>query len=145
MATYQQGQVVVGSRVEAAPVVYGNTVTTDAGIVAGGGKPTVAALTPAGTAATITSQVGTDQAGSFVLTAGTFPTIGSIVSVTFATPLPAAPASVIVNAANTTSGTASAVVMAAGIQSTTGFTIYDSAALVLASTYLISYQVFRQN
>lgn len=127
------------------PVVHGGNLTTQAGIIAAGGTPSVSPLIPAGTGAAISAQVGTDQAGSFVLTAGTFPTIGTLCSVVFATALPAAPASVNVTAANTTSGTAAAITVAATALSASGFSVVPSAALTLNSTYLMSYQVFRQS
>ena len=125
-STYQRGQNVAGAEAVGSPVVFGGLITPTQGIQAGGGQPTLTALTAAGLAATVTAQVGTDQAGSFLLTAGTASTAGgSQVSVTFATPLPSAPASVNVTYANT-SGTTQ---LAAGALSltTTGFVIASAA------------------
>jgi hypothetical protein len=142
---YQQGQVWVGSNVEGAPTVYAKPVTPAAGIIAGGGSPTVAALTPAGLAASIGSQVGTDMGGSFVLTSGTAsPTGGTQVSVTFATPLPSSPASVVINVADTTSTATTTLSWAATGYSTAGFTVFG-AATTANHTYLVSYQVLRQS
>ena len=143
-STYTKGQVVVGAQVVADPVVYGNVVCTTQGIQAGGGVPTVTALTPAGLAAAVSSQVGTDQAGSFVLTAGTAANAGGTqLSVTFATPLPVAPASVNVNVADTTSAATTTLAWGATGYSTTGFTIFGGATTA-SHTYLVSYQVYRQ-
>ena len=145
MATYQQGQVYVGRNLEGAPVVFAQPATYDSGIVAGGGSPTITALTPAGLAASVGSQVGTDMGGSFVLTSGTAsPTGGTQVSVTFATPLPAAPASVLINVADTTSTATTTLAWGATGYSTSGFTIFG-AATTANHTYLVSYQVIRQS
>ena len=145
MPTYQKGQVYVGSHVETAPVVFGAAVTTDAGIVAGGGLPTLGTFATLGTGSSIGSQVGTDQAGSFVLTLGTqVPTGGTQLSVTFATPLPSAPAAVVVNVADTTASATTNPAWGATAYSTTGFVIYGGVTTA-SHTYLVSYQVIRQN
>jgi hypothetical protein len=140
--TYQRGQVIPGTEVVSSPLLVGGLLTPTSGIQAGGGQPTLTALTAAGLAAAVSAQVGTDQAGSFLLTAGTASTAGgSQVSVTFATPLPSAPAAVNVTYGNT-SGTTQ---LAAGALSltTTGFVI-ASAAPTASSAYLVCYQVIRQ-
>ncbi len=141
---YQQGVNYQGSEVFADPVLFGRVITTGKGIQAGGFTPTVAAGSTQGTAATITSQVGTDQAGSFVLTTGTqTPLGGTIATVTFGEPLPAAPASVNVTFGNTTAGATTTIAAGAIALGTTGFSI-QGAATAASSTYLVSYQVFRQ-
>jgi hypothetical protein len=140
--TYQKGQNIPGTEVVSSPLLVGGLLTPTSGIQAGGGQPTLTALTAAGLAATITLQVGTDQAGSFLLTAGTASTAGgSQVSVTFATPLPSAPASVNVTFANTSGVTN----LAAGALSlsTTGFVV-ASAVPTATNAYLVCYQVIRQ-
>ena len=139
--TFQQGQNFQGKRVQASPEIFGNKITTTAGIAAGGYPPTVAILAGAGTVGSITSQVGYDQAGSFILTAGTASINGgSLASVTFGQPLSVAPVSVTVNAGYT-AGTFSLGVGAVSL-SKTGFVVQGGAP-TSGAAYLISYQVIK--
>ena len=140
------GDVAIGSKVETAPMIFTRTATTQAGIAAQGSKPTIAVLSGAGTAATaaaVSGQVGVDQAGSFILTAGgtsAAPAGGSLCSVTFGTPLSAAPVSVTVAAGNIWTSTGLAV--GAVAISKSGFNIAGAAPAGTA-TYQISYQVIK--
>ena len=139
--TFQQGHNFQGKRVQASPEIFGNKITTTAGIAAGGYPPTVAILAGAGTVGSITSQVGYDQAGSFILTAGTASINGgSLASVTFGQPLAVAPVSVTVNAGYT-AGTFSLGVGAVSV-SKTGFVVQGGAP-ASGAAYLISYQVIK--
>lgn len=135
------GQAVIGQKVEPAPESFAQTITTYGGIAAAGNVPTVAILAGAGTVGSITAQNGYDQAGNFVLTAGTA-TIngGSLCSVTFGQPLTATPSAVIVNAGYT-AGTFSLGVGAVSV-SKTGFVVQGGAP-TSGAAYLISYQVIR--
>jgi hypothetical protein len=136
-----QGQSLVGSEVNQNKVVFGKKITTTDGIAVGGNVPTVAILAGAGTVGSITSQNGYDQAGNFVLNAGTASIAGgSLASVTFGEPLSATPVAVNVNAGYT-SGTFGLTVGAVSV-SKTGFVI-QGAAPVSGAAYLISYQVLR--
>jgi len=137
------GQDYVGSKVNAAPQVFTQQVTTQQGIRAGGYQPKVAALAAAGSLAAISAQVGYDQAGSFVLTAGTTPTGGSIATVTFGQPLSAAPSSVNVTCGDQTNAATTSLVVGAVSVTKSGFTVYSGTAATLNHAYLISYQVFR--
>ncbi len=140
------GDVAIGSKVQASPQIFARTITAQSGIAAQGSKPTIATLSGAGTAVTaaaVSGQVGVDQAGSFILTAGgtsAAPAGGSLCSVTFGTPLAAAPVSVTVSAANiwTTTGLA----CGAAAITKTGFNI-TGAAPAGTATYQISYQVIK--
>jgi hypothetical protein len=135
------GQVVVGSKVEWAPESFAQTITTYAGIAAAGNVPTVAILAGAGTVGSITSQNGYDQAGNFILTAGTASINGgSLCSVTFGQPLTATPSAVIVNAGYT-AGTLGLAVGAVSV-SKSGFVIQGPAP-ASGAAYLMSYQVIR--
>ena len=139
--TFQQGQNFQGKRVQASPEIFGNKITTTAGIAAGGYPPTVAILAGAGTVGSITSQVGYDQAGSFILTAGTASINGgSLASVTFGQPLSIAPSAVIVDAGYT-AGTFGLAVGAVSVTKS-GFVVQGPAP-VSAAAYLISYMVIR--
>jgi hypothetical protein len=139
--TVQQGQNFQGKDVHPSPTVFGSKITTTAGIAAGGYPPTVAILPGAGTVGSITSQGGYDQAGSFILTAGTASINGgSLASVTFGQPLAVAPVSVLVNAGYT-AGTFSLGVGAVSV-SKTGFVVQGGAPQSGAA-YLISYQVIK--
>jgi hypothetical protein len=137
------GQAYIGQHLENAPWVFASSMTTLAGIAAGGSTPKITALAPgAGTGASITSQVGYDQAGSFILTAGTGPTGGSAISVAFGTPLGAAPSSVQVTAGNSSAGGVASITVGAISATKSGFTIFASAG-TLSAAYVISYQVIR--
>lgn len=139
--TVQAGQNFQGKYVEGAQAVFAHKITTTEGIAAGGYPPTVAILAGAGTVGSITSQVGYDQAGSFILTAGTASINGgSLVSVTFGQPLTVAPLAVNVNAGYT-AGTFSLAVGAVSV-SKTGFVIQGGAP-TSGAAYLISYQVIK--
>ena len=141
--TFAPGQNSQGAKAFPEGVVFGGAISTTQGIVAGGYKPSLTVQTAAGAGASVGSQVGTDQAGSFVLTAGSASTAGgSQVVLTFATPLPSTPVSVNVTAGNTTSSATTNVSAGAISVSKSGFTVYSSAPAANA-TYLISYQVFR--
>ena len=135
------GQAVVGKKVVDVAEIHTVKLTTTDGLAAGGNVPTVAILAGAGTVGSITGQAGYDQAGSFILTAGTA-TIngGSLASVTFGQPLSAAPVSVVVNAGYT-AGTFSLGVGAVSV-SKTGFVVQGGAP-TSGAAYLISYQVIR--
>lgn len=108
------------------------------------GSGTAPAIAPvaagAGTGSTATAKVGHDLGGSFVLTAAGTPAAGPIATVTFGTPLTAAPVSVVVSCVDTTGSPLLTVSVGAGAFSTTGFSIVGP-ALTAAHTYLISYQV----
>ena len=135
------GQNYQGKQVETAPVVYSKKVTACGGIAVGGNVPTVAILAGAGTVGSITSQNGYDDAGNFILNAGSASILGgSLCSVTFGQPFSVAPSSVIVTAGYTT-GTVSLGVGAVSV-SKTGFVV-QGAAPGSAAAYLISYQVIR--
>lgn len=106
-----------------------------------GKAPTIAPVAAgAGTGSTATSAVGHDLGGSFVLTAAGTPAAGPIATVTFGTPLTAAPVSVVVSCVDTTGSPLLTINVGAGAFSTTGFSIVGP-ALTAAHTYLISYQV----
>lgn len=135
------GQAAEGSKAEFSPMAFAAPVTTYQGITAAGNVPVVAILAGAGTVGSVTAQNGYDQAGNFVLTAGTATiTGGSLASVTFGQPLTAPPSSVIVTAGYT-SGTVSLAVGAVSVTKT-GFVIQGGAP-ASAAAYLISYQVIR--
>lgn len=106
-----------------------------------GAAPTVTVGAGAGTGATVTGRVGWDVGGSFVLNAGTTPAGGILATVTFGTPLPTAPVSVVVSAGNSTAAATSDISVGAISLSTTGFTIQGSAPAASPATYVISYQV----
>lgn len=110
------------------------------GINGSGTAPTVAAGTGAGTGATITSQLGHDLGGSFVITAAGTPAAGVDATVTFGTALTAAPASILFSIQNTTANTPITTCYLTSIAST-GFAISNTAALVATDTYLVNYQV----
>jgi hypothetical protein len=84
--------------------------------------------------------VGHDMGGSFVLTSDATSASGTIATVTFGDPLPAAPVSVLVQVDNTTDGAHVATIFVASI-SATGFTIKDSTTLTASKAFLVSYQV----
>jgi len=135
------GQAVIGSKVEWAPESFAQTVTTYGGIAAAGNVPTVAILAGAGTVGSITAQNGYDQAGNFVLNAGTATIVGgSLCSVTFGQPLTATPSAVVVGAGYT-AGTVSFAVGAVSV-SKTGFVVQGGAP-TSGAAYLISYQVIK--
>lgn len=137
------GQDYVGSKVNTAPQVFTQAVQTQAGITAGGLAPKITALAAAGSLAAVSAQVGYDQAGSFVLTAGTTPTGGSICTVTFGRPLNAAPSSVLVACGDQTNAATTSINVSAISVTKTGFTVFAGSAATLAHTYLISYQVIK--
>lgn len=138
---YQPGQVYLGSKLNAEPQVFAASVTTLAGVKAGGNVPSVAILRGSGTVGSITGQTGFDQAGSFVLNAGTATIVGgSLASVTFGTPLAAAPSAVIVNA-GITAGTVSFAVAPVSVTNK-GFVVQGGAP-TSGTAYLISYQVIQ--
>lgn len=139
--TVVPGQNYQGKVVETAPVVYGKKVTACGGIAVGGNVPTVAILSGAGTVGSITQQNGYDDAGNFILTAGSATIYGgSLCSVTFGSPFSSTPSAVVVNAGYTT-GTVSLGVGAVSV-SKTGFVVQGGAP-GSAAAYLISYQVIR--
>lgn len=139
--TVTPGQAFLGSDVTANPVIHAKKVTTTRGLAAGGNVPTVAILSGSGTVGSITQQNGYDQAGNFILTAGTASIFGgSLASVTFGTPLAASPVSVNVNAGIVT-GTVSLGVGAVSYTKS-GFVI-QGAAPASGTAYLISYQVIQ--
>jgi hypothetical protein len=122
------------------PLVSQGPVTLNT-INGGGTVPTIATVTAgAGVGSTATLKVGHDVGGSFVLTAAGTPAAGPIATVTFGTPLTAAPVSVVVSAVDTTGSPLLVVNVGAGAFATTGFSIVGP-ALTAAHTYLISYQV----
>lgn len=116
------------------------------GISAGGSIPSIGTLpVGAGTAASISGTVGFDQAASFTISnANVTPTAGgSMIAVTFGSQLSAAPAAVVVSAANTTTGGTLQIAMGAGALATSGFTIFSS-PLGSVSSYLVSFQVIKR-
>lgn len=137
------GQSFVGSQVFGAKGIFAKKVITTDGLAAGGAVPTVAALTAAGTGGAISAQAGYDQAGSFVLTAGTSPAAGSVASVTFGEALSAAPVSVVVTSGNQSAGGAAGISAGVVSVSKTGFTVFANTAGTLSGAYLINYQVIR--
>jgi hypothetical protein len=135
------GQNFEGAKVETAQQIFGKKVITTGGLAAGGNVPTIAILSGAGTVGTITQQNGYDQAGNFILTAGSASIFGgSLASVTFGSPLSATPVAVNVSAGYT-SGTTSLAVGAVSV-SKTGFVIQGGAP-ASAAAYLMSYQVIK--
>lgn len=112
------------------------TVTAKA--VIAGGVPTVAAGAAAGTGATVTGLAGTDLGGSFTLTAGTSPAAGTCAAITFGTTLPAAPAAVILQVVNTTTGALVTTTYPTSLAAT-GFSAATSAALTASDAYLVSW------
>ena len=145
-STWVPGQNAQGFEAVGSPVVFGQTITPSQGIVAGGNAPTVGTLASVGFTGAISSQVGTDMAGSFVLTAGTGAAIaaGTLIAITFARPLPTSPAAVLVTTGDTTASANASPAWGAVSASTTGFYLLG-AAPTASHTYLISYQVIRQN
>lgn len=135
------GQNYQGKQVETPPVIFAKKITTCSGVAMGGNVPTVAILAGAGTVGSITSQNGYDDAGNFILNAGTASILGgSLCSVTFGSTFSSTPSSVIVTAGYT-AGTTSLGVGAVSV-SKTGFVVQGSAP-GSAAAYLISYQVIR--
>lgn len=139
--TYIPGQNVPGQKVFNEPVSAIKKIIAYSGIAAAGNVPTVAILGGSGTVGSITSQTGYDMAGNFILTAGTATIVGgSLASVTFGSPLSAAPVAVQVNAGYT-AGTFSFGVGAVSITKN-GFVVQGGAP-VSGAAYLISYQVIK--
>ena len=139
--TVVPGQNYQGKQVETAPVVYSKKVTACGGFAVGGNVPTVAILSGAGTVGSITQQNGYDDAGNFILNAGTASIAGgSLCSVTFGSPFASTPSAVVVNAGYT-AGTFSLGVGAVSVAKT-GFVV-QGAAPASGAAYLISYQVIR--
>lgn len=100
--------------------------------------PVIAAGAGAGSSPTLGAQTGHDLGGSQLLTLGSTPAAGALVTVTFGTALAAAPAAVVVTGWDTTSGVGVAV--GATSISKTGFTISGpagTAAHVLLLTYVV--------
>ncbi len=144
MPNFQTGQVVVGSHVETAPWIFTQSLTSQKIPSASGTSPTVATVTAgAGTGASVSAVTGYDQAGNFTVTAGTSPAAGTICTVTFGTPLAAAPSSVVVNASNTKAGAAAGITVGAIGLSKSGFAVFGNTAGSLSATYLINYQVIQ--
>lgn len=135
--TVFDGTVTLGPGV---PLVSQGPVSLNS-INGGGTAPTIAPVAAgAGTGSTATAKVGHDVGGSFVLTAAGAPAAGPIATVTFGTPLTAAPVSVVVSCVDTTGSPLLVVNVGAGAFTATGFSIVGP-ALTAAHTYLISYQV----
>jgi hypothetical protein len=103
-----------------------------------GTAPALAAGANAGTGASVGSQAGHDLGGSFVLTVGTTPAAGALATVTFGTPLAAAPASIVVTCWDQTSATGVAVGPTS--ISGTGFTVSGPASTA-AHHLLVNYHV----
>lgn len=103
-----------------------------------GPAPVLAAGANAGTGASVGSQLGHDLGGSFVITVGTTPAAGALATVTFGTPLPSAPASIVLSCWDQTSGTGVAV----GPTSITGngFTVSGPASTA-AHHLLVNYHI----
>jgi hypothetical protein len=138
------GQVFIGKEVLGAPVVTARKLTTAGGIAAGGNVPAITLTSNAGSSATVTSQVGYDQAGSFVLTAGTTATVGgTIATVVFGDALSAAPVAVLMSAANTTAAATTNLDIGALAITSKGFSIYAAGSALTSATYLVSYNVWR--
>jgi len=138
---YIPGQALIGQHSEPLPTAFGGQITTYNGIAAAGNVPTVALLPGAGTVGSVTAQIGYDQAGSFVLNAGTASIAGgSLCSVTFGQPLAAAPSAVVVDAGYT----AGTVAFGCGAVSVTGKgVVVQGGAPASGASYLISYMVIR--
>lgn len=123
-----------------APVTTQGTTTLQS-LSGNGPVPTPAAVAAgAGTGSSVASFKGHDLGGSFVLTTAGTPAAGPVATITFGTPLPAAPVSVVVTATDTTGSPILTTTMSAGALATTGFSIV-AGALTAAHTYLISYVV----
>ena len=138
------GQNYEGSKVQGVKEIFAKKAVFCGGIGAAGNVPTVALTSNAGTLATITSQLGYDMAGSFVLTAGTASTAaGTVATVVFGDPAAATPVSVVMSAANTTAGATTNLTVGALAVSKTGFSVYAAGAPVVNDTYLVSYMVMR--
>jgi hypothetical protein len=138
------GQLFEGSQVFSQKTIFGKKVVCTNGIGAAGAVPNIALTSNAGTTATVTSQLGYDMAGSFVLTAGTAATVaGTIATVTFGQVDAATPVAVLVTAANTTAGATTNLDVGALAVSKTGFSIYAASSAVTSDTYLINYMVLR--
>ncbi len=137
------GQFTPGQTLVVAPMTFDTTTSFNRGVKAGTGwgTPTIAAFTNAGGGAAISGQRGTDFAGSFILTAGTTPSAGTVATVVFANQLAAVPTSVVVNVQNQT--TALALVGAPGSIAVTGFGIVTSAINALSNVVNISYVVIQ--
>lgn len=102
-----------------------------------GTAPVVAAGAGAGTGPSIGSQKGHDLGGSFVLTTGTTPAAGTLATITFGTPLAAAPASVIVTCWDNTGAAAVAVGYSATASAITVLGPATTAAHALLVSYLV--------
>lgn len=137
------GQAAIGSDVSASnrPMIFAGKTTVTGGLRVGGNIPTVAILAGMGTGVTlaVTNVTGYDQAASFNLVAGGGALNGgSLASVTFGQPLAAAPAAVVVTAAQP-AGTFSFAVGAISITKT-GFVIGGTGPQ-LGGTYTVNYWV----
>lgn len=138
------GQVIVGSKVNAAPNVFTNEAVFQHIPHAGGTSPKAALFgLNSGTGASVSAVTGYDGAGNFTITAGTGSLAGTMASVTFGRALSAAPSSVNVTVADSTAGASTNVVAGGLAFSKTGFSVYSGTALTLAHTYLVSYQVWQ--
>jgi hypothetical protein len=127
------------------PVTFQAPLTTLMGIAAGGKVPVIGTVAAgAGTACSISGTAGFDQAGNFTVSnANVTPTAGGTTcSVTFGAALSAAPAAVVVSAANTTSGGTVGIDVGAVALAKTGFSLFMS-PLGSVSSYLVNYQVIK--
>lgn len=140
----QTGQLYEGSQVFNQKTIFGKKVVCTNGIGAAGAVPNIVLTSNAGSAATVTSQLGYDMAGSFVLNAGTATTVaGTLATVTFGQVDAATPVAVLVTAANTTAGATTNLDVGALAVSKTGFSIYGAGQPGTSATYLINYMVLR--
>lgn len=127
------------------PVTFQGPMTTLMGVAAGGKVPVIGTVAAgAGTASAISGTAGFDQAGNFTISnANVTPTAGgTTASVTFGAALSAAPAAVVVTAANTTAGGTTGIDIGATALSKAGFSLFMS-PLGSVSSYLVNYQVIK--
>lgn len=99
--------------------------------------PTVAPGANAGNGASVSLLAGSrDNTGAVLATAGTSPTVGEMVKVTFATPKDTAPVFILVGALGVQAGT----LVAANI-TPTGFSIISSAAPAAGSIHTLGWHI----
>lgn len=138
------GNLLTGQDLRTTPTTMTGKLTLTGGLASGGNVPTVTALAlNGGTGSAISSQLGYDMAGSFVLTGGTSMAAGTIATVTFGSPLAAAPSAVLVSSANTKAAAAAGISAGAVAVTANGFSVFAATAGTIGGTYLISYMVVR--
>jgi hypothetical protein len=110
------------------------------GLFGGGTAPTLAAGAGAGSGASVGTQLGSDMAGSFVLTTAGTPAAGALATVTFAVALNAAPAAVLVTCWDQTASPQAAVAVGPTSITKTGFTV-SGPTTTAAHNLLVNYLV----